>query len=46
MNVKTKSLIANILPAFGGLFVTYLYNVVDGVSSGRESARRLWVQST
>lgn len=35
MNVKTKSLIANILPALGGLFVTYLYNVVDGVFVGR-----------
>lgn len=35
MNVKTKSLIANILPALGGLFVTYLYNVVDGVFAGQ-----------
>ena len=35
MNVKTKSLIANILPALGGLFVTYLYNVVDGIFVGQ-----------
>lgn len=35
MNVKTKSLIGNILPALGGLFVTYLYNVVDGIFVGR-----------
>ena len=35
MNVKTKSLIANIFPALGGLFVTYLYNVVDGIFVGR-----------
>ena len=35
MNVKTKSLIANILPALGGLFVTYLYNIVDGIFVGQ-----------
>ena len=35
MNAKTKSLIGNILPALGGLFVTYLYNVVDGIFVGR-----------
>lgn len=35
MNVKTKSLISNILPALGGLFVTYLYNVVDGIFVGQ-----------
>ncbi len=35
MNVKTKSLAANILPALGGLFVTYLYNVVDGIFVGQ-----------
>lgn len=40
MNAKTKSLIGNILPALGGLFVTYLYNVVDGILSGAGSARR------
>ncbi|MDO4387238.1 MAG: MATE family efflux transporter [Clostridia bacterium] len=31
MNAKTKSLIGYIFPALGGLFVTYLYNVVDGI---------------
>ena len=35
MNAKTKSLIGNILPALGGLFVPYLYNVVDGIFVGR-----------
>ena len=35
MNAKAKSLIGNILPALGGLFVTYLYNVVDGIFVGR-----------
>lgn len=30
MNAKAKSLFSNILPALGVLFVTYLYNVVDG----------------
>lgn len=28
MNAKTKSLFGYIFPALGGLFVTYLYNVV------------------
>lgn len=35
MNVKTKLLISNILPALGGLFVTCLYNMVDGIFVGR-----------
>lgn len=35
MNEKTKSLLGNIFPALGGLFVTYLYNVVDGIFVGR-----------
>lgn len=35
MNAKTKSLCGYILPALGGLFVTYLYNVVDGIFVGQ-----------
>lgn len=35
MNTKTKSLFAYIFPALGGLFVTYLYNVVDGIFVGQ-----------
>ena len=35
MNKKTKSLFAYIFPALGGLFVTYLYNVVDGIFVGQ-----------
>lgn len=35
MNVKVKSLISYIFPALGGLFVTYLYNVVDGIFVGQ-----------
>lgn len=35
MNEKAKSLFGNIVPALGGLFVTYLYNVVDGIFVGR-----------
>ncbi len=35
MNAKAKSLVGNILPALGGLFVIYLYNVVDGIFVGR-----------
>lgn len=35
MNAKTKSLLVYILPALGGLFVTYLYNVVDGIFVGQ-----------
>lgn len=35
MNAKTKSLIGYIFPALGGLFVTYLYNVVDGIFVGQ-----------
>lgn len=35
MNAETKSLFRYIFPALGGLFVTYLYNVVDGIFVGR-----------
>ena len=35
MNGKVRSLISYIFPALGGLFVTYLYNVVDGVFVGQ-----------
>ena len=35
MNAKTKSLFGYIFPAMGGLFVTYLYNVVDGIFVGQ-----------
>ena len=35
MNARGKSLAANILLALGGLFVTYLYNVVDGIFVGQ-----------
>ena len=35
MNKKTKSLFGYIFPALGGLFVTYLYNVVDGIFVGQ-----------
>ena len=35
MNAKAKPLLGNILPALGGLFVTYLYNVVDGIFVGQ-----------
>lgn len=35
MNEKTKSLFGYIFPAMGGLFVTYLYNVVDGIFVGQ-----------
>lgn len=35
MNEKAKALIRYILPALGGLFVTYLYNVVDGIFVGQ-----------
>lgn len=31
MNKRTKSLYGYIFPAVGGLFMTYLYNVVDGI---------------
>ena len=34
MNAKVKSLCGYIFPAMGGLFVTYLYNVVDGIFVG------------
>lgn len=35
MNAKTKTLFGYIFPALGGLFVTYLYNVVDGIFVGQ-----------
>ena len=35
MSTRTKSLFGYIFPAMGGLFVTYLYNVVDGIFVGR-----------
>lgn len=35
MTAKTKSLFGYIFPAMGGLFVTYLYNVVDGIFVGQ-----------
>lgn len=35
MNTKTKSLLGYIFPALGSLFVTYLYNVVDGIFVGQ-----------
>lgn len=35
MNTRTKSLFGYIFPALGGLFITYLYNVVDGIFVGQ-----------
>ena len=35
MNANAKALIRYIFPALGGLFVTYLYNVVDGIFVGQ-----------
>nr|WP_325259295.1 MATE family efflux transporter [uncultured Oscillibacter sp.] len=35
MNVSWKNLCRYIFPAIGGLFVTYLYNVVDGIFVGQ-----------
>ena len=35
MNDRLKSLYRYILPAVSGLFVTYLYNVVDGIFVGQ-----------
>ena len=35
MSAKTKSLFGYICPALGGMFVTYLYNVVDGIFVGQ-----------
>ena len=35
MNAKARTLLGSILPALGGLFVTYLYNVVDGIFVGQ-----------
>ena len=33
--VRGKTLCQNIFPAVGGLFATYLYNVVDGIFVGQ-----------
>ncbi len=35
MNANARTLVRYILPALGGLFVTYLYNVVDGIFVGQ-----------
>ena len=35
MNDKLKNLWRYIFPAMGGLFMTYLYNVVDGILAFR-----------
>lgn len=35
MNTKVKSLCGYIFPAMGSLFVTYLYNVIDGIFVGQ-----------
>lgn len=35
MNTRVKSLCRYILPSVGGLFVAYLYNVVDGIFVGQ-----------
>ena len=35
MNDKLKNLWRYIFPAIGGLFVTYLYNVIDGIFVGQ-----------
>lgn len=35
MKARSKALIGYIFPALGGLFVTYLYNVVDGIFVGQ-----------
>lgn len=35
MNAKVRSLFGYIFPALGGLFVTYLYNVIDGIFVGQ-----------
>ena len=35
MNARVKSLLRYIFPAVGGLFVTYLYNVIDGIFVGQ-----------
>lgn len=35
MNKNANTLLHYIFPALGGLFVTYLYNVVDGIFVGR-----------
>lgn len=35
MKAKSKSLFGYIFPSVGGLFVTYLYNVVDGIFVGQ-----------
>ena len=35
MSTNARTLIRYIFPALGGLFVTYLYNVVDGIFVGQ-----------
>lgn len=35
MKARAKALTGYIFPALGGLFVTYLYNVVDGIFVGQ-----------
>lgn len=35
MNANAKTLFGYIVPALGGMFVTYLYNVADGIFVGR-----------
>lgn len=35
MNPKVKQLCSYIFPAVGSLFVTYLYNVMDGIFVGQ-----------
>lgn len=35
MSARAQALCRNIFPAMGGLFVTYLYNVVDGIFVGQ-----------
>lgn len=35
MNIRIKSLVGHIFPALGVLFVTYLYNVIDGIFVGQ-----------
>lgn len=35
MNSRSRQILSYILPAAGGLCVTYLYNIVDGIFVGR-----------
>lgn len=45
MNAKARSLFGNIFPALGELFVTYLYNVVDGIFVGQGVGSARWARS-